>query len=89
MHGRPMLGKHRMVTVATRIEPQEIRQLKELAAECNLSVCAYLRDLVRLEIGRARRAEERSQLSERGERNTNGADQPTAKIEATSYDYAI
>ena len=58
MHGRPMLGKHRMVTVATRIEPQEVDRLKELAAECDLSVCAYLRDLIRLEIGRAGRAEE-------------------------------
>ena len=58
MHGRPMLGKHRMVTVATRIEPQEVDRLKELAAECDMSVCAYLRDLIRLEIGRAGRAEE-------------------------------
>jgi len=61
MHGRPMLGKHRMVTVATRIEPQEIDKLKELAAEANLSVCAYLRDLIRLELGRAGRAEERAE----------------------------
>lgn len=58
MHGRPMLGKHRMVTVATRIEPQEVDKLKTLAAECGLSVCAYLRDLVRLELGRAERVDE-------------------------------
>lgn len=58
MHGRPMLGKHRMVTVATRIEPQEVGKLKELAAECDISVCAYLRDLIRLELGRADRAKE-------------------------------
>jgi len=58
MHGRPMLGKHRMVTVATRIEPQELEQLKTLAGECSLSVCAYLRDLVRLELGRAERVDE-------------------------------
>ncbi len=59
MHGRPMLGKHRMVTVATRIEPQEVEQLKGLAAECDISVCAYLRDLIRMELGRADRAAER------------------------------
>ena len=58
MHGRPMLGKHRMVTVATRVEPQEVETLKELAAECGLSVCGYLRDLIRLEIGRAQRTNE-------------------------------
>ncbi len=58
MHGRPMLGKHRMVTVATRIEPQEVERLKELAAECDISVCAYLRDLIRMELGRADRAVE-------------------------------
>jgi len=58
MHGRPMLGKHRMVTVATRIEPQEVEKLKTLAGECGLSVCAYLRDLVRLELGRAERVDE-------------------------------
>lgn len=60
MHGRPILGKHRMVTVATRIEPQEVDRLKRLAAECDMSVCAYLRDLIRLELGRADRAEARA-----------------------------
>lgn len=55
MYGRPMLGKHRMVTVATRIEPDELVQLKKLAQECGLSVCGYLRDLVRLELARAER----------------------------------
>lgn len=59
MHGRPMLGKHRMVTVATRIEPPEVERLKELAAECDISVCAYLRDLIRMELGRADRAAEK------------------------------
>lgn len=58
MHGRPMLGKHRMITVATRVEPQEVEKLKELAAECDLSVCAYLRDLIRLELGRAERIDQ-------------------------------
>lgn len=58
MHGRPMLGKHRMVTVATRIEPQEVEKLRELSAECGISVCAYLRDLIRLELGRARRVDQ-------------------------------
>ncbi len=56
MYGRPMLGKHRMVTVATRIEPDELGRLKQLARECGLSVCGYLRDLVRLELARADRA---------------------------------
>ncbi len=55
MYGRPMLGKHRMVTVATRIEPDELGHLKRLAQECGLSVCGYLRDLVRLELARADR----------------------------------
>lgn len=57
MHGRPKLGKHRMVTVATRIEPQEVERLKALAEECQLSVCAYLRELIRMEIGRADRSD--------------------------------
>ena len=56
MYGRPMLGKHRMVTVATRIEPDELDHLKKLAQECGLSICGYLRDLVRLELARAERA---------------------------------
>jgi len=55
MYGRPMLGKQRMVTVATRVEPDELQQVKELARECGISVCAYLRDLVRLELARAQR----------------------------------
>lgn len=58
MYGRPMLGKHRMVTVATRIEPDELERLKKLAQECGLSVCGYLRDLVRLELARADRTAE-------------------------------
>jgi hypothetical protein len=47
-----------MVTVATRIEPQEIEKLKELSEECGISVCAYLRDLIRLELGRAERIDQ-------------------------------
>ena len=58
MYGRPMLGKQRMVTVATRIEPDELSQLKTLAQECGLSVCGYLRDLIRLELARADRSAE-------------------------------
>lgn len=72
MHGRPMLGKHRMVTVATRIEPQEVEKLKELASECGISVCAYLRDLIRLEIGRARRVDEISAAGAQKGLNGNG-----------------
>lgn len=63
MHGRPMLGKHRMVTVATRIEPEELQTLKRLAAECGLSVCGYLRDLVRLELTRAERVANRNDVT--------------------------
>ncbi len=77
MNGRPMLGKNRMVTVATRIEPQETHQLKMLAAECGLSVCAYLRDLIRLELGRADRAAERTRRAERS-----GPDEAALKVEA-------
>lgn len=62
MHGRPMLGKHRMVTVATRIEPHEVDKLKVLAGECQLSVCAYLRDLIRMELGRADRSEKAAEV---------------------------
>jgi hypothetical protein len=58
MYGRPMLGNQRMVTVATRIEPDELSQLKTLAQECGLSVCGYLRDLIRLELARAGRSAE-------------------------------
>lgn len=55
MHGRPKLGKHRMVTVATRIEPDEAQQLRNLADECGMSLCGYMRELVRRELGRAGR----------------------------------
>ena len=51
--GRPTLGKNRMVTVGIRIEPQERERLEELAAECNMSLCAYLREVARREIARA------------------------------------
>jgi hypothetical protein len=55
MLGRPKLGTHRMVTVATRVEPAEVQKLRELADECGLSICAYMRELVRLELNRANR----------------------------------
>ena len=53
MLGRPKLGTHRMVTVATRVEPDELQRLRQLASECSMSVCAYMRELVRLELSRA------------------------------------
>ena len=56
MHGRPKLGKYRMVTVATRVEPNEVEQLKKLAQECDMSLCGYLRELIRKELSRADRA---------------------------------
>ena len=55
MHGRPKLGKERMVTVATRVEPIEVEKLKNLADECGMSLCGYMRELVRLELSRADR----------------------------------
>jgi hypothetical protein len=51
--GRPTLGQSRMVTVGIRIEPRERERLQELADECNLSLCAYLRAVVRRELARA------------------------------------
>ena len=56
MSGRPKLGKQRMVTVATRVEPEEVQKLRNLADECGMSLCGYMRELVRLELGRADRA---------------------------------
>ena len=58
MLGRPKLGTHRMVTVATRVEPDELQRLRQLANECGLSVCAYVRELVRRELNRADRNSE-------------------------------
>ena len=57
MLGRPKLGTHRMVTVATRVEPDELQRLRQLAGECSMSVCGYVRELVRLELSRAGRDE--------------------------------
>ena len=51
--GRPTIGKARMVTVGIRIEPEERERLEALAAECNMSLCAYLRAVARREIARA------------------------------------
>jgi len=58
MHGRPKLGKHRMVTVATRVEPDEVQRLKDLADDCGMSLCGYMRELIRQELGRANRENE-------------------------------
>jgi hypothetical protein len=55
MHGRPKLGKHRMVTVATRVEPDEVQRLRDLADDCGMSLCGYMRELIRQELGRANR----------------------------------
>ena len=52
-----MIGKHKMVTVTTRIDPDELQKLKQLASECGIRVCGYLRDLIRLEMTRANRPE--------------------------------
>ncbi len=69
MLGRPKLGTHRMVTVATRVEPGEVQKLRDLANECGLSVCAYMRELVRRELNRA----ERTTDSDRHSVHDNGA----------------
>ncbi len=58
MHGRPKLGKHRMVTVATRVEPDEALKLRHLADECGMSLCGYMRELVRRELRRAGRSDD-------------------------------
>ena len=52
-----MIGKHKTVTVTTRIDPDELQKLKQLASECDTRVSAYLRDLIRLEMTRANRPE--------------------------------
>ncbi len=55
MNGRPKIGNDRMVTIGVRVEPQERKRLEELASECDMSLCGYLRELVRMEISRAER----------------------------------
>lgn len=55
MNGRPKIGNDRMVTIGVRVEPQERKRLEELAGECDMSLCGYLRELVRMEIARAAR----------------------------------
>ena len=69
MHGRPKLGKHRMVTVATRVEPNEVQRLRDLASECGMSLCGYMRELIRQELIRADRAEETRPENPSAERN--------------------
>ena len=49
-----------MVTVATRVEPNEVERLKSLAQECNMSLCGYMRELIRKELSRAERSADRS-----------------------------
>ena len=73
MLGRPKLGTHRMVTVATRVEPGEVQKLRDLATECGLSVCAYMRELVRLELNRAERT---TDLHGRGLNGSAGSIEP-------------
>ena len=77
MLGRPKLGTHRMVTVATRVEPGEVQKLRDLANECGLSICAYMREMVRVELNRAERT---TDLHGRG---VNGSARPIEPIEQT------
>jgi hypothetical protein len=44
-----------MVTIGVRVEPTERQRLEELAQECDLSLCAYLRQMIRMELARADR----------------------------------
>lgn len=69
MHGRPKLGKHRMITVATRVEPDEVQQLRELAEECGLSLCGYMRELIRRELERAARTDQQAKNGQKDSRN--------------------
>ena len=69
MHGRPKLGKHRMVTVATRVEPDEVQSLRNLAEECGMSLCGYMRELIRKELSRAARAGDIADEEEQPARN--------------------
>jgi len=55
MNGRPIIGKNRMVTIGVRVEPTERERLEELAGECGISLCAYIREMIRLELARAAR----------------------------------
>ena len=48
-----------MVTISTRIEPSELKQLTALADKAGLSLGAYLRELVRAELRRAARRSKR------------------------------
>lgn len=75
MHGRPKLGKHRMVTVATRVEPDEVQKLRSLADECGMSLCGYMRELIRQELSRAERTGE-SQAGNAPPAEHNGAEHP-------------
>ena len=50
VRGRPPIGKTRMVTVGVRVEPRERERLQELAAQQGLSLCAYLRELIRRDL---------------------------------------
>jgi predicted HicB family RNase H-like nuclease len=49
--GRPPLGRTRMVTIGIRVEPAEREQLEARASEQGVSLCAYLRDVIRRELG--------------------------------------
>jgi len=58
-----------MVTVATRVEPNEVQRLRDLASECGMSLCGYMRELIRQELIRADRAEETRPENPSAERN--------------------
>ena len=84
MLGRPKLGTHRMVTVATRVEPGELQTLRQLANECGLSVCAYMRELVRLELTRAERNTDLYRRSVNGNARSIDCAQQSARTQLTT-----
>ena len=51
--GRPPLGNTGMVTVGVRLEPHERALLQQWAAEAGVSLCAFMRQLVRQQLGAA------------------------------------
>ena len=63
MNGRPIIGSNRMVTIGVRVEPAERERLEELAQECGISLCAYIRDMIRLELARAARHDNASPVA--------------------------
>ena len=50
-----MTREPKTAVVGARIESYELTKLKALADDCGISISSYLRDLIRLEMKRAKR----------------------------------